>query len=278
MTKQAPEFDEDDDVIEAPAETVPERGFGWIPCPEDERDYSLRAMLGAPTYVPPEAMRLLAFIPRVRDQLSASACVGFAIAMAIGIRLGVLGLFLEELSALAVYTWARMAAKYGVESVIEDIGSIPRVAMQALREHGAPGESAWPFDVARVNDELPWDVQQESSAGRVTAFYRIDSDERVHEVMYALSHDYPVVFGSRVDTAFMALGQHASVRSFDQTDRNGGGHMMCLVGYQTREDGVHFLMLNSWGTGWGNAGFAWLHEDIIRASYSRDFYVMQVSR
>ena len=33
-----------------------------------------------------------------------------------------------------------------------------------------------------------------------------------------------------------------------------GGHAMCVVGY----DGDNFEIVNSWGTGWRNGGFAWL--------------------
>jgi hypothetical protein len=37
-----------------------------------------------------------------------------------------------------------------------------------------------------------------------------------------------------------------------------GGHAMCIVGYDDNKGGGSFLVMNSWGTDWGNNGFWWL--------------------
>lgn len=256
-----------------------ERGLGWKPCPTDARDYSAGSMLGAPTNLPPEWLALAALTGFVYNQLFTSACVGFAIRNAIQIRLRALGRFLEEWSAYAIYAWARMRGKSDPGDAIHDEGSIPRLAMQALKEDGVPAEKDWPADPSHVNDELTWDAQQKASAGRIAAYYRIDTegDSLVQEIMHALVQMYPVVFGMFVDTAFMRLGAHnAPVSVVNVSDPNGGGHMMCIVGYRTRNGVREFLVFNSWSKDWGNDGLCWIHEDVLKRN-GGDFFVMQVS-
>ncbi len=38
------------------------------------------------------------------------------------------------------------------------------------------------------------------------------------------------------------------------------GHALVLAGYVTLPHGTYFLMHNSWGSNWGDGGYAWIHE------------------
>jgi hypothetical protein len=40
--------------------------------------------------------------------------------------------------------------------------------------------------------------------------------------------------------------------------RIGGGHAMCVVGYDDNRHGGAFEIQNSWGTNWGNDGYIWV--------------------
>jgi Papain family cysteine protease len=42
-------------------------------------------------------------------------------------------------------------------------------------------------------------------------------------------------------------------------------HEILLAGYAMTPNGNYYLMHNSWGVGWGDNGFAWIHEDVLRA-------------
>jgi C1A family cysteine protease len=44
-----------------------------------------------------------------------------------------------------------------------------------------------------------------------------------------------------------------------------GGHQILLAGYAMTPNGNYYLVHNSWGTHWGDEGFAWLHEDILKS-------------
>ncbi len=270
-----------------PPETLGEqivRKTGWKRCESDpEQDVSARPMLGAATHLPKEMLALLPFILFIFDQTVTSSCVGQAIGNAIEIRLRALGMALvETVSRMAIYTWARMREERN--RALHDDGCNPRDAILSIGSDGVPKEHDWPFDPKHINDALPWDVEQQASAGRIDAHYWIDSDDiaRVHDIMNALVQLYPVVFGTFVDTAYMNLTEAqalAGVTKMNLADARGGDHMQCIVGYRTNADGsVSFLVLNSWGSGWGWNGCAWVHQDVIMSKASGNFAVMQVSQ
>jgi C1A family cysteine protease len=51
--------------------------------------------------------------------------------------------------------------------------------------------------------------------------------------------------------------------------------MLTGVGYRTNPDGsVDFLILNSWGTGWGNGGLCWMSSNFIASTHVFDRYVV----
>jgi hypothetical protein len=46
-----------------------------------------------------------------------------------------------------------------------------------------------------------------------------------------------------------------------------GGHQILLAGYAMTPNGNYYLVHNSWGTKWGDGGYAWLHEDLLKAHW-----------
>lgn len=78
--------------------------------------------------------------------------------------------------------------------------------------------------------------------------------------------------------------------SWDDTDNDGilepvldsngdpvgrGGHAMVVVGYDRTNQ--YFIVKNSWGTGWGNNGYGYLHYSLIRSCFKYGFVVEDVA-
>lgn len=57
---------------------------------------------------------------------------------------------------------------------------------------------------------------------------------------------------------------------------SGSGHAMLIAGYKTQSNGTYFLLHNSWGTSWGDKGYAWIHEKTMRTNFEYA-YVVDVS-
>ncbi len=253
------------------------RGVGWKRDVFDARDWKARMLFGAPLRLPADALDLVRFVDRPNDQGDSSSCVGQAIGKAIHVRLRKLGVFDMEPSCLGIYTTARRIGLANPASKLEDEGCYPRDAMKGINLIGVSKEEAWPFDLARVNAELPFDVLQGAARFSVFSWYRIDAwgASRPSAVAQALSKGYPVVFGMELWEAFFDYREGTIT---GVVGKDSGGHMMLIVGYRTRFDGkMEFLLLNSWGTTWGEAGYAWLHEDLVANQRASDFNVIQVA-
>ena len=54
-----------------------------------------------------------------------------------------------------------------------------------------------------------------------------------------------------------------------------GNHAMVIVGYNSAKD--YFIVRNSWGTGFGHAGYAFLSYDYVRTYMYEGFYIKAVS-
>lgn len=251
----------------------PRRGSGWKKDKHDPKDWSSRALFGAPVHLPSEAS-IREHVTTVNDQGPSSSCVGQAITRAIHARLRKLGLPAPELSVLGVYGPARRRALAPGEQLRDD-GCYPRDAMTSIATIGVPRDETWPFDLEKVDATIPLDVFQDAARFIVFRWWRVfgDGPSRSDGIAQALAKGFPLVFGMTLWSAF--FDHKAGTIEVAGRD-DAGGHMMAIVAYRTRHDGKReFLILNSWGTTWGEGGFCWIHEDVICGPRCSDFYAIQ---
>jgi len=258
----------------------PKTRFGWKAddAPRDQLYANARARFGAPRNLPTEALSLVGLVRRVRDQGGTSSCVGHACASGVDVRLRFLGKTLPEPSPLGVYAFARMLEKQTKKSKLQDDGSYPADAYHALSQFGVPSEDVWPFDEARINEELPWDAQQNASAGRVALLSKIRStgQQRIEDVCNQLAQNHPVPFGTQVAKSFEDYKAGEVLDSPGSAPRLGG-HMTLILGYTTTPSGLVFVCLNSWGTSWGEGGLYRCSTGYLNDPFAADFCAVECS-
>lgn len=66
-------------------------------------------------------------------------------------------------------------------------------------------------------------------------------------------------------TAWNARSVSATGALADWEPDGTGGHAVTLVGYGTWDGRRSFLIHNSWGTSWGDGGYAWISAEMVRA-------------
>ena len=87
-----------------------------------------------------------------------------------------------------------------------------------------------------------------------------------------------LVDGSTACLAISVWGNFDNIAAYDymycasdRTGSNRGGHLVTFVGYDdtlTTHDGTGaFRMVNSWGTGWGQAGYFWMSYEAVMDDY-----------
>jgi hypothetical protein len=110
-------------------------------------------------------------------------------------------------------------------------------------------------------------------------FNRLSDGDRndaidLHGIKENLSQGAPVVIGMMVGQSFMKpmLGKDVwDPEDGDEQMMGFGGHAMCVVGYDDTKYGGAFLLMNSWGSEWGQNGFAWVRYNDFK-KYVREAY------
>lgn len=175
-----------------------------------------------------------------------------------------------DLSRLFVYYNARLMT--GDQAV--DSGCYIHVAFETLKNIGTCTENSWPYDVNSVFMRPSWASYGEAYPNKVESYYRIGGkgSTRTDVIECAISSGYPVVFGMNVDQAYMDYtGGIVPMYS----GKNKGGHCQVIVGYDATKR--LFIVRNSWGTGWGEGGYALLPYDYLDAADAADFCVPTIA-
>lgn len=272
---------------------------GWLPPTPDLRDYteddeeirSLIEPLGLPSATPrasalPALVDLRQWCSPIENQGSLGSCTAQAGA-------GVVEYFERRAfdrhidgSRLFVYKTTR-----NLMGVTGDTGAWLRNTMGALALCGVAPEQYWPYtDAAPEFDREPSAFVYATADNFEALRYfchdplgsNVPNDRVLHTVKRLLAAGIPSMFG------FWGFG------SFDDSDAPGAipypcpneqvqwGHAVVAVGYDdartvtntscNRRDEGALLIRNSWGTGWGDAGYGWLPYQYVLDGLALDFW------
>lgn len=265
------------------------RGLGYRQDEPDERDFPAERLLGvgASTVVPASMAR---FRVGTLEQRHAGSCVAFALTRAIDMALraeaerrGAANPTDLPLGAPGfVYFNARQQEVVDAKNAgrpappIEDRGSYPRLAMRAVQKLGFCADEAYPYAEAleHINAPPPAHAYRFAFDQSGLKYYRVSSTgiARVAEVARALAHGKPAIFGMFVDDAFMR-NRGDRITSVNQSDPDGGGHMMTVLDVTETE----VVVDNWWGNDWGDMGIGRLSHELFGSSVVSDVYIIEAA-
>jgi C1A family cysteine protease len=223
----------------------------------------------------PESFTLYNDVNRVLDQGSTNSCVAQALAGAIDILESRAGLKYQPASRLFMYYNAR--AFHGIQKF--DKGTFIRTCCRGLSKFGVPDEKYWKFytNPMIVNRRPGWNPYMNGFGRKGGEYFKIKEfgSDLVYAIKAALLEGYPVAFGTLVTKDFLDNTGPDIIDIPNGTDKTVGGHAMLIIGYVEDSDGLRFHVLNSWGHTWRLGGTAFLTEDYIRWTLSRDFTIIR---
>ena len=232
-----------------------------LPDPFDELDLQYR----------PRLKRLPDFMDQragqaVLDQVGES-CTGHAVAALINTvlaepppeELPKHGAPRKPTTNVSPYMLYAMARKYDEFPGQADVGSSLRGAFKGWYHHGVCSEERWPATAKRRNLDDPAFIR-ECMKTPLGAYYRV-SARRIDDMQSAITElgaiaaSAAIHEGWRKPAARQRHGKPTWVIEPSKVEM--GGHAFLIAGYN--DDG--FLVQNSWGTSWGNNGYATLRYD-----------------
>lgn len=225
--------------------------YGWLPDLPDIRDhrYALAPhLMGA---VLPALVDLRDKCPPVFDQGQLGSCTANAIANA--------HLFEQHRQHNPdIFTPSRLFIYYNERdlegTVDQDSGAQIRDGFKTLADLGVCGEWRVPYNIGQFTRK-PSDRAYEVALEHRSLVYRRLDNTQLDQLRGCLVDGTPFVFGFTVYESFESdvVARTGVVPLPADGEQTVGGHAVLCVGYDDSKQ--RFLVMNSWGTGWGMSGY-----------------------
>jgi Papain family cysteine protease len=137
-----------------------------------------------------------------------------------------------------------------------DSGSQIDDALNLLSEQGDVSEARFAYKETEC-DVLPNDeLKLEAGPFKIASWRRANTQDPT-ELKRHLFNETPILIAFEADDAFFDVKAGDIYK--DPPSKNAGLHAMVVVGYDNDKNA--FKLINSWGTEWGDDGFAWVDYD-----------------
>jgi C1A family cysteine protease len=289
------------------SETAEKLGMGWLPDYPDFRDYtigqdqigarlkalgqtnSVKAMLGRVGVADADGASLPALVDLrewcspIEDQDKIGACTAHAgVAMVEYFERKAFGKHIDA-SRLFLYKVTRNMLLW-----TGDTGAFLRSTMGALTLFGLPPEEYWPYNPADFEKEPPAFCYAFAQNYQAISFYRFDppgtsASNLLKQIKANLAASLPSMFGFTVYSSISQAKTTGKIPFPTSGEKVLGGHAVMAVGYDDSmkipnpdSGGVEaagaLLIRNSWGTGWGDAGYGWLPYAYVLKGLAEDWW------
>lgn len=287
-------------------EIIEKYGMGWLADYPDFRDYSvehdevssslkllgqkdsINAMLkkvrvAEPPKRLPASVDLKPWCPEVENQGALGSCTANAgVGMAEYFEMRAFGRWIDA-SRLFLYKATR-----NMLHLTGDTGAYLRSTMGALALFGVPPEEYWPYVITDFDKEPPAFCYAFAQNFQAISYYRLDppgtaKDVLLNRIKTNLAGGLPSMFGFTVYSSYTQAASSSKIPYPTPGEKVVGGHAVMAVGYDNGmkikntslgavETTGAILIRNSWGKGWGDAGYGWLPYDYVLKGLAVDWW------
>ncbi|BCU10376.1 C1 family peptidase [Microcystis aeruginosa] len=288
------------------SETFVIPAMGWLPDYPDIRDVTFQservpsklqalgqpsvkqmlAKVGATTSAPaalPASVDLRPWCSPMEDQQTIGSCTAHAgVGLVEYFERRAFGKHIDA-SRLFLYKVTRNLLKW-----TGDTGAFLRSTMYALTLFGVPPEEYYPYNIADFDKEPSAFCYAFGQSYQAISYYRLDPPGTARDALLArikteLSKGLPSMFGFTVYSSISQGNTTGKIPYPTRGERVEGGHAIDAVGYDdnlkiknTNPGGIEttgaLLIRNSWGTGWGSAGYGWLPYKYVLDGLATDWW------
>ena len=251
-----------------------ERILNVLPSPHQDKDWRFQhaaesGLLGAVT-APPASKDLRESWWKINDQGGTGSCVGWATADGLLRWHFVKANRLPKSRLLSVrFSW--MAAKETDEfinrptSFIETDGTSLKAALDVSRKFGAVADTVLPFAPPTLSPLEAQAFYAIAAQLKIASYFNLGTNLSNWRTWLATKG--PILTRLGVDATWdNATATNGNLDGY-QPETVRGGHAVALVGYTPDR----FIVRNSWGTQWGDQGFAYASMPYAQAAFTEAY-------
>jgi C1A family cysteine protease len=244
--------------------------YGWQPDLPDYRDLFYLAPEKVIKSLPSSA-DLRNFCPPVYDQGNLGSCTANAIAGAFQFELIKQNTTSFVPSRLFIYYNERVIEN----SVNSDNGAQIRDGIKTVNKQGVCPEVIWPYLISKFTKKPAADCYKSALAHQVLSYHRVNRD--INHFKGCLAEGFPFAFGFSVYEGFESdlVAKNGVLNLPKKDEKLIGGHAILAVGYDDKSK--RFIIRNSWGNNWGQAGYFTMPYDyLLNEQLSDDFWTIRL--
>ena len=207
----------------------------------------------------PARVDLRPYLTQVEDQGGTNSCVANAVA-------GAFEYLVKRQEAENAYDVSRLFIYYNARAQesdeVDDEGTSIDAAINGVNGNGACSEESWPFDEERVNEEPSEEAFEEAEGVEISGSELVPTI--LEEWKKCLAEGNPIVFGLSLFESFdrhRRKGYVPKPSNKEVSRADHSGHAMLCVGYSDPDN--MFIVRNSWGESWGDAGYCYIPYDYL---------------
>ena len=201
----------------------------------------------------------------IRNQGEIGSCLSHALTSVYEYFLKCNGLKSPDLSELFLYYNARALAG----NAMEDCGSNLQASMKSLADYGICSEENWPYKTELLSVRPSDAAYNDAATRKVKVSLNVDLAEK--DIKSALEDGFPVVVSVKVFESF-TTGQGGFIPIPSENEKQSeqhGHHAMVICGYS--DEAKVFIVRNSWGYDFGDAGYCYMPYSYITNSALTDW-------
>ena len=155
-------------------------------------------------------------------------------------------------------------------SFIEDAGTSIKTALKTARKIGALKADIFPF-IGKMVTIKEQNFLAVAGKLKIKAFFNLINSNQDKLTMFKtwLAYQGPILTSLECDSNWFHPQPGGLLEKYDEKSVCGG-HAMSIVGYTP----THFIIRNSWGTRWGDQGFAYASYEYTEKAFNEGYGIV----